>query len=73
MKSDSEKMSKVFDLAVSELEQVLDRKKAITDITKIAAGTVANYSRIKSTEIHELGLKLMMEKNGIKELPGIDK
>ena len=69
MKRDSEKMSKAFDLAVAELEQVLAKKKSITDVTKIAAGTVANYSRIKSTEVHELGLKLMMKKNGIKKLP----
>lgn len=68
MKSDSQKMAKAFDLAVNELEAVLGRTKAITDITKIAAGTVANYSRIKSTEVHELGLKLMMKKNGIKQI-----
>lgn len=68
MKLDSERMTKAYGLAVKELEQVLDRKKPITDVTKIAAGTVANYSRIKSTEVHEMGLKLMMQKNGIKEI-----
>ena len=66
MKSDSQKMSKAFSLAVTELEQVLSRKKPITDLTKIAGGTVANYSRIKSTEIHEMGLRISMVKNDIK-------
>ncbi len=68
MKLDSKKMAGAFDLAVKELEAVLGRKKSITDVTKIAAGTVANYSRIKSTEVHEMGLKLMMKKNNIKQI-----
>ena len=70
MKTDSQEMREAFKLAVRELEQVLGKKKSITDVTKVAAGTVANYSRIKSTEIHEMGLKIMMEKNNIKLIGG---
>lgn len=57
MKTDSQEMRKAFELAVKEIVAVLERKKDITDITKVAAGTLGNYTRIKSTEVHEMGLK----------------
>lgn len=68
VKQDSQLMSKAFKLAMKELEDVLDRKKPITDITKVAANTVSNYSRIKSTEIHDKALELMIARKDIKQI-----
>lgn len=75
IKSDSQRMSKVFDLAVTEVEKILSGKSRITDITKVAASSIATYSRIRSTEVHEMALRLMIEKNdaGIKQLIGNQK
>ena len=63
---DSKTMSRAFKLAMKEIEEVLDRKKPITDITRVAANTVSNYSRIKTTEIHDKALELMIARKDIK-------
>jgi len=63
---DSKKMTKVFDLSVQEIEKVLSGKSAITDITKVASAAMATYSRVKSTEVHELALQIMMDRQGIR-------
>jgi hypothetical protein len=64
IKVDSMSMNRVFKLSVGEIEDVLSRKKAITDVTKVAAVTLSGYSRIKSTEIHEIALMSMLERKG---------
>lgn len=69
---DSRLMSKAFKLAMKEIEEVLDRKKPITDITKVAANIVSNYSRIKSTEIHDKALELMIARKDIKAIDFIE-
>jgi len=65
---DSLIMEKAFKLALKEIEDVLDRKKSITDVTRVAANTVSNYSRIKSTEIHDKALELMIARKDIKAI-----
>jgi len=65
---DSQIMAKAFKLAMIEIEAVLDRKKPITDITRVAANTVSNYSRIKSTEIHDKALELMIARKDIRAI-----
>lgn len=60
---DSSAMGKVFSLSLEEIESVLDRKKAITDVTKLASASLSNYSRIKSTEIHDKALEIMLGKS----------
>ncbi len=66
---DSRKMKKAFDMAVDEVEAVLSRKKTITDITKLAGITIATYSRVKSTEMHDKALEIMIERKGPLTLP----
>ena len=39
--------------------------KAITDVTRVAANTLSNYSRIKSTEIHDKALEIMLRRKDI--------
>lgn len=63
---DSIKMKRAFDLAVDEIENVLGRKKTITDITRLAGVTVATYSRVKSTEMHDKALEIMLSKKQLK-------
>ena len=46
---DSKRMEKVFDLAITEIEAVLARKKPVTDLTRLAGASLSNYSKIKST------------------------
>lgn len=70
VKTDSSKMERVFELSVEEIERVLNKKCAITDVTKIASSALATYSRIRSTEVHELGLQLVMARMGAKKLEG---
>ena len=53
---------------MKEIEDVLDRKKSITDVTRVAANTVSNYSRIKLTEIHDKALELMIARKDIKAI-----
>lgn len=67
-KEDSRSMAKVFALSLTEIEGVLSRKKPITDVTRVAANTLSNYSRIKSTEIHDKALELMIARKDIKAI-----
>jgi uncharacterized protein YejL (UPF0352 family) len=69
VKADSRRMNKAFDLAMTEIENVLDRTKAITDLTRMAAGVVSSYSRIKSTEIHEKALEILIARKDLKQIP----
>ena len=68
VKNDSKAMAKVFALSITEIEGVLERKKPITDVTRVAANTLSNYSRIKSTEIHDKALELMIARKDIKAI-----
>jgi uncharacterized protein (DUF2384 family) len=72
LSEDSKKMKRVFNLSVDELENVLTRKKPPTDITKIALVSASTYSRIKSTEVHEKALEIMMKKGNLKITLGED-
>jgi hypothetical protein len=67
-KSDSREMKKVFRLALDEIEVVLRREKAISEVTRVAANTLSNYSRVKSTEIHDKALELMMARRDMKAI-----
>jgi hypothetical protein len=60
---DTDSMQKVFELSLKEIEVVLEGNRKITDKTKLAANTLSNYSRIKSTEIHEQALRLMAQRS----------
>jgi hypothetical protein len=66
---DTVSMKNVFRMSIVEIEAVLGRKKPITDITRLAANTLSNYSRIKSTEIHDKAIELMIARKDIKMLP----
>lgn len=66
---DTKSMKRVFELCIKEIEAVLDRKKSITDITRLAANTLSNYSRLKSTEIHDKAIEMMIARKDIKTLP----
>jgi len=70
---DSISMKIVFKLAIKEINDVLERKRAITDVTRVAANTLSNYSRIKSTEIHDKALEIMMTRNDIVVQNELDK
>jgi hypothetical protein len=69
VKHGTNSMDKAFGLSVTEIEKVLEGKKPITDITKLAANTVSNYSKIKASEVHEMGLILAEQKMRQKMLP----
>lgn len=57
---DSKAMEKVFELALKEIEAVLDSKTNISDVTKLACAALGGYSRIKSTEVHNKALEIAM-------------
>jgi hypothetical protein len=59
-------MEVVFNLAIDEIESVLNHEKAITDVTRLAANTLSNYSRLKSTEIHDKALEIMLIRNNLR-------
>jgi hypothetical protein len=61
-KTDSQIMHKAFVLSMEEIEMVLTGKREGTDLTRLASATVSSYTRVKSTEIHEKGLDLMMKR-----------
>lgn len=63
---ETDKMSKVFDLAVNEIEKVLSDKKAITDKTKVSVASLGVYSRLRSAEVHEEALKIMVQKHNFR-------
>ena len=60
---DSEAMEKAFSLCLKEIESVLGGERGITDLTKLAAATLGGYSRIKSTEIHDKALEIMLARS----------
>lgn len=62
VKKDSKAMQGIFALALEEIEEVLAAKRNMSDITKLAAATLSNYSRIKSTEIHDKALEIMLSR-----------
>jgi tartrate dehydratase beta subunit/fumarate hydratase class I family protein len=62
--NDSRSMKEPFGLAIEEITSVLQRKRAITDVTKVASVTLSTYGKIRSTEVHEMALHVMMNKKG---------
>jgi len=68
---DTEAMGDLFNLCVKEIRDVLTRKATMTDITRLAAATLSNYTRLKSTEIHDKAIELMMTRKDIKQLPDL--
>ncbi len=66
---DSKRMWTAFDLAMKEIEDVLSRKKHPTDLTRMAAAVVSSYSRIKTTEIHNKALELVIARKDLKAIP----
>jgi hypothetical protein len=70
VKKDSRVMDKAFRLSVEEIEGVLEKKRPITDRTRVAASTLSSYAKIKSTEIHDKALEMMVERKGsVRALP----
>jgi hypothetical protein len=67
---DSETLRRAYQLSAKEIEEVLSRKKHPTDLTRIAAVTIGSFSRIKSVEVHEKALELMIERKDLKMLEG---
>ena len=59
---DSRYMKNAFHLAIDEIETVLSRKKAITDVTRVAASTASSYAKIRQTEIHDKGLEIIQRR-----------
>jgi hypothetical protein len=51
-------LKKIFDLSVKEIEAVLDGKKQITDMTRLAANSLTNFVRMRHIEIQEKALEL---------------
>lgn len=64
---DSRAMKESFKLAMKEIEAVLGKKRSITDLTKLAANTVSNYAKIRSTEVHDKALEVMLLRRGMKK------
>jgi len=63
---DTRAMKKVFNLAIRELEEVLDHKKTPTDLTRIASNTASTYGKLKSAEIHDKALELLIARKDLK-------
>lgn len=63
---DSKAMEKAFQLSIDEITGVLEGKRTNTEITRLAANTLSNYSRIKSTETHDKALELMIVSKDLK-------
>ena len=59
----SEKMARVFELAVQELERVFSNEKSPTDKTKMAVSSIGIYSRLKSQENARLSLQYRVVKD----------
>lgn len=66
---DTRTMKKVFSLAVKEVEAALGRTKPITDITRLAGNTLSSYSRIKSSEIHDKALEILLARKDLRAIP----
>ena len=62
---DSQSMRESFRLAMREIEAVLAKKKKITDLTKLAANTVSNYAKIRSTEVHDKALEVVLMRRSL--------
>ena len=65
---DSEALRPAFLLAAKHLESYLDGKTAGSDKIKVAAITVNGYAKVRSTEIHDKALEIMMAKRGPLEI-----
>lgn len=65
---DTKKMLRIFDLSVKEVEEVLSNKKTISEKTKISIASLGVYSRLKSAEVHEMALKILMQRHKIKAI-----
>jgi hypothetical protein len=63
---DTGTMEKVFELAVKELEEVLSHKKPPTDLTRIASNTASTYGKLKSAEIHDKALWILIARKDLK-------
>lgn len=63
---DTQVMATVFRLAVKELEEVLSHRKTPTDLTRIASNTASTYGKIKSAEIHDKALELLIARKDLK-------
>lgn len=59
-RKDSKAMGRVFELSLSEIEKVLAKEKAYTDVTKLAQATLGNYRGLRQTEVHAMALSAMM-------------
>ncbi|OGQ00763.1 MAG: hypothetical protein A2Z40_04115 [Deltaproteobacteria bacterium RBG_19FT_COMBO_60_16] len=57
MGRDTEAMQSVFRLSIKEIEEVLGKKRSITDATRLAASTLMSYAKIRSTDIQEEALR----------------
>ncbi len=68
VKKKTEKMDEVFDTALAEIKAVLDRTKAITDVTKLAANMLSNYSKIYASEVHDRGLDIIEQRLRAKQI-----
>jgi len=54
----TEALKKIFDLSIKEIEMVLDGKKQITDVTRLAANSLTNFVKVRQIEIQEKALEL---------------
>lgn len=63
---DSTAMQASFRLSMKEIELVLAGKKKITDLTKLAANTVSNYAKIRSTEVHDKALEIALMRRAMR-------
>jgi hypothetical protein len=67
-KKDSNLMRKAFKGSVHEIEVILESNKEPTQKTKISCQFIGAFSRVKSTEVHEMGLAIMAKKIAIKPI-----
>jgi len=63
---DTTTWKKAFRLAAREIEEVLDHKKTPTDLTRIASNTGSTYAKLKSAEIHDKALELLIARKDMK-------
>ena len=66
---DTKQMHGIFGLAVKEIEAILKNKQPITERTQLSIASLGVYSRLKSAEVHERALEIMVMKYGKKHLP----
>jgi hypothetical protein len=63
---DTETWKPAFKLAAKEIEEVLSHRKLPTDLTRIASNTGSTYAKLKSAEIHDKALELLITRNDLK-------